>query len=70
MADLVDNRGNVNRYRHQCGAPDGYQSVWFPGFSPVRQPDPDFQHLCMVSILRDLTHESNSTRESDVQSKA
>lgn len=55
MADLVGNRGSVDRYRQQCGTPDGYQSGWLSGFSPVRQSDPDFQYLCMVSILRDLT---------------
>jgi hypothetical protein len=36
----------------------------------VRQSDPDFQYLGMVSILRDLTHEPNSARKSDEQSKA
>lgn len=76
MADLIGSRGCVNRHGQQRRAPDGYQSVRLSGFSPVRQPDPDFQHLCMVSILRDLTHEDNSTREfsptgeSDGQSKA
>ena len=43
MADLVGNRGS------------GYQGGWLSGFSPVRQSDPDFQYLGMVSILRDLT---------------
>ena len=70
MADLVGSRGSVNRYRQQCGAPHGYESVWLPGFSPVRQPDSDFQHLCMVSTLLDLTYEANSARRSDEQSKA
>jgi hypothetical protein len=70
MADLVGSRGRVNRYRQQCGAPHGYESVWLPGFSPVRQPDSDFQYLCVVSILRDLTHEPDSARESDEKSKA
>ena len=70
MADLVGIRGRVNRYRQQCGAPDGYQSVWFTGFSPVRQPDPDFQYLYMVFILRDLANGPNSPRESDEQDKA
>jgi hypothetical protein len=70
LADLLGSRGRVNHYRQQCGAPDGYQSVWFPGFSPLRQPDPDLQYLCMVSILRDLTHEYKSPRESGLQSKA
>jgi hypothetical protein len=70
MADLVGNRGSVDRYRQQCGTPDGYQSGWLSGFSPVRQSDPDFQYLGMVSILRDLTHEPNSARKSDEPSKA
>jgi len=70
MADLIGRRGSVNRYHQQCGTPDGYQSVWLSGVSPLRQPDPDFQYLCMVSILRDLTHEPNSARKSDEQGKA
>ena len=70
MADLVGNRGSVDRYRQQRGTPVGYQSGWLSGFSPVRQSDPDFQYLSMVSILRDLTHEPNSARKSDEQSKA
>lgn len=70
MADLIGSRGRVNRYHLQCGTPDGYQSAWLSGLSPLRQPDPDFQYLCMVSILRDLTYEPNSARKSDEQSKA
>jgi len=70
VADLIGRRGSVNRYHQQCGTPDGYQGVWLSGFSPLRQPDPDFQYLCMVSILRDLTHEPNSARKSDGQGKA
>jgi hypothetical protein len=70
MADLVGSRSGVHRHRQQCGAPGGYQSVRLSGFSPVRQPDPDFQHLCMVSTLLDLTYEANSARRSDEQSKA
>ena len=70
MADLIGRRGSVNRCHQQRGTPDGYQSARFSGFSPVRQPDPDFQYLCMVSILRDLTHEPNSARKSDEQGKA
>jgi len=70
MADLIGSRGCVNRYHQQCGTPDGYQSVWLSGLSPLRQPDPDFQYLCMVSILRDLTNEPNSARKSDEPSKA
>ena len=70
MADLVGSRSGVHRHRQQCGAPGGYQSVRLSGFSPVCQSDPDFQYLGMVSILRDLTHEPNSARESDEQGKA
>ena len=70
MADLIGSRGCVNRYHQQCRTPDGYQSVWLSGLSPLRQPDPDFQYLCMVSILRDLTNEPNSARKSDEPSKA
>jgi len=55
MADFVGNRGSVDRYRQQYGTPGGYQSGWLSGFSPVYQSDPDFQYLCMASILRDLT---------------
>jgi len=62
VADLPGSRGSIDRYRQRRRAADGYQTVWHAESSPVRKLDPDIQHVRMVFVLLELTHEPDSKR--------